>query len=174
MKLIAFAASSSQQSINKQLAAYVANLVANAEVELLDLNDYELPLFSPEREAELGQPALAKAFSLKLASADAIVISYAEHNGTYTAAYKNLFDWVSRIDRAVFHHKPIIALAASPGPGGAQTVLAQALASAPHFAADIKASVSVPSFFDNFDVKSQTVTNSDIAAKLQQAANTLL
>lgn len=173
MKLIAFAASSSQQSINKQLATYTASLIANADVEVLDLNDYELPLFSMEREAELGQPALAKAFSEKLASADAIVVSYAEHNGTYTAAYKNLFDWVSRIDRAVFHNKPMIALATSPGPGGAQTVLAQALASAEHFAADIKASVSVPSFFDNFDVKSQTVTNKDIAAKLQQASDAL-
>ena len=174
MKIIAFAASSSLQSINKQLAGYVANLVGGASVELLDLNDYELPLYSPEREAELGQPKLAKAFFEKLASADAIVVSYAEHNGTYTAAYKNLFDWVSRIDRAVFHKKPMIALATSPGPGGAKTVLAQAVESAPHFAADIKASVSVPSFFDNFDTEKQVFTNKNIAAKLQQAAEALL
>lgn len=173
MKIIAFAASSSQHSINKQLATYTANLAANAEVEVLDLNDYELPLFSMEREAQLGQPALAQAFSQKLASADAIVVSYAEHNGTYTAAYKNLFDWVSRIDRAVFHNKPMIALATSPGPGGAKTVLAQALASAPHFGADVKASVSVPSFFDNFDTTEQAVKNSDIATQLQNAVETL-
>lgn len=173
MKIIAFAASSSQQSINKQLAAYAAGLVANAEVEVLDLNDYELPLFSVEREAALGQPALAKAFSQKLASADAIVVSYAEHNGTYTAAYKNLFDWVSRIDRAVFHNKPMVVLAASPGPGGAKNVLAQALASASYFAADVKASVSVGSFFDHFDTQAQTITNEEIAAQIKQAVSHL-
>ncbi len=173
MKIIAFAASSSQQSINKQLAVYAAGLVANAEVEVLDLNDYELPLFSVEREAALGQPALAKAFSQKLASADAIVVSYAEHNGTYTAAYKNLFDWVSRIDRAVFHNKPMVVLAASPGPGGAKNVLAQALASASYFAADVKASVSVASFFDHFDTQAQAITNEEIAAQIKQAVSHL-
>ncbi|WP_053981076.1 NADPH-dependent FMN reductase [Marinagarivorans algicola] len=171
MKVIAFAASSSQQSINKQLATYAAGLVSNAEVEVLDLNDYELPLFSVEREAALGQPDLAKAFSQKLASADAIIVSYAEHNGTYTAAYKNLFDWVSRIDRAVFHNKPTVLLATSPGPGGAKNVLAQALASATYFAADVKASVSVASFFDHFDAATQTVTNKDIALQIQQAVS---
>lgn len=70
MKILAFAASSSRHSINKQLAQYAANhaatLVDNAEVELLDINDYEIPLFSEDREKELGQPDLAKAFFNKI------------------------------------------------------------------------------------------------------------
>ena len=131
-------------------------------------------MFSEQREAELGQPELAKAFSQKLASADAIVVAYAEHNGTYTAAFKNLFDWVSRIDRAVFHNKPMVVLAASPGPGGAKTVLAQALAAAPHFAGDVKASVSVASFYDHFDSEQNTVTTQALAEELKTAAQTLI
>ena len=62
MKLLAFAASSSSKSINKQLVTYAASLVEDADVEVLDLNDYELPLFSEDREKELGHPDLAKAF----------------------------------------------------------------------------------------------------------------
>ena len=50
MKVIAFGASSSRKSINKLLAAHAAHLVAQAnestEIEVLDLNDFEMPLFS--------------------------------------------------------------------------------------------------------------------------------
>ena len=44
-KIIAFGASSSKTSINKQLATYAANLFKNAEVEVLDLNNYECLFF---------------------------------------------------------------------------------------------------------------------------------
>lgn len=98
MDVIAFAASSSKKSINKQLVTYATSLLENAQVDILDLNDYELPLFSQDREEELGQPDLAKEFLAKITASDAIVISFAEHNGSYSAAYKNLFDWCSRIN----------------------------------------------------------------------------
>ncbi len=48
MKILAFAASSSSASINKKLATYAANLVAQAEVEVLDINNYEMPIFSED------------------------------------------------------------------------------------------------------------------------------
>ena len=57
MKVIAFAASNSQNSINKRLASYAAGLIQGAEVEVLDLNDYELPLFSEDKEKELADMA---------------------------------------------------------------------------------------------------------------------
>ncbi len=169
MKLLAFAASSSTTSINKQLATYAASLVSNATVEILDINDYEMPLFSQDKEKIMGQPEQAKAFYAKLAQADAIIISFAEHNGSYTAAYKNLFDWTSRIDMKLFQNKPMVLLATSPGAGGANTVLSSATASAPYFAADVKASLSIPSFFDNFDSDKQQLTNPKLLDKLQSA-----
>ena len=98
-----------------------------------------------------------------------IIISFAEHNGTYTAAYKNLFDWTSRIDMKVFQGKPVVYLAASPGPGGAQSVLAAAVNSAQFFAADVRASLSIPSFYDNFDMESQKLTNAELEASLREA-----
>jgi len=130
MKLLAFAASSSRNSINKQLVTYAAGLVEGASPEVLDLNDYELPLFSVDREKQLGKPDLAKAFLRKIALSDAVIISFAEHNGSYSAAYKNLFDWCSRIGPNVFQDKPMVLLSTSPGARGGASVLAAATASA--------------------------------------------
>ncbi len=84
----------------------------------------------------------------KIAESEAIIISFAEHNGSYSAAYKNLFDWCSRINPKVFQNKPVVMLVTSPGPGGAGRVLA-ATTSAPYFDADLKGSLSIPSFYDN-------------------------
>lgn len=177
MKIIAFAASSSKQSINKQLVTYATKILEdnhhNLEAEVLDINDYEMPLFSLDREAELGQPDLAKAFFKKIGDADAVLISFAEHNGSYTAAYKNLFDWVSRIDQKVFQGKPMVLLATSPGAGGAQSVLNAAVGSAPFFGADVKASLSVPSFFDNFDTDTGRLKEGSLADSLKEALSTL-
>lgn len=153
MKVIAFAASSSRQSINKQLVSYAASLLVDAKVEVLDLNDYEMPIFSQDRENESGIPALAEQFFNKISQCDALVISFAEHNGSYTAAYKNIFDWCSRINAQVYQGKATILLATSPGPGGAASVLASATGSAEYFAADLKGSLSIPNFYDNFDVQ---------------------
>ncbi|RTR39919.1 NADPH-dependent oxidoreductase [Shewanella canadensis] len=169
MKLLAFAASNSSASINKQLATYAASLVEGAEIEVLDINDYEMPIFSQDRENELGQPELAQQFFAKIGSVDGIIISFAEHNGSYTAAYKNLFDWTSRIDMKVFQNKPMVLLATSPGPGGAATVLAAASGSAPYFAADVKASLSVPSFYDNFDIEAGKMRNEELNQQLRDA-----
>ncbi len=167
MKVLALAASSSSTSINKQLATYAAGLVANAEVEVLDLNDFEMPIFSEDKEKELGHPELAKRFFQKIGEADAIVISYAEHNGSYAAAFKNVFDWASRIDMKVYQGKPVVMLATSPGPGGAATVLAAATGSAPYFAAEVKGSLSVPSFYDNFDMEKGELRNENLISQLK-------
>jgi len=173
MKVLAFAASSSKKSINRQLVSYAASLLEDAQIEVLDLNDYELPLFSVDKEAEIGQPAPAKEFLSKIGASDALIISFAEHNGSYTAAYKNLFDWSSRINSKVFQNKPMVLLATSPGPGGAGSVLAAATASAPFFDGEVKASLSIPSFHENFNADSASITNSELEAQLRKAVESL-
>ena len=52
IKIVAFGASSSKTSINKQLANYAAQQIPNAEVNLLDLNGYEMPIYSVDKENE--------------------------------------------------------------------------------------------------------------------------
>jgi NAD(P)H-dependent FMN reductase len=169
MKLLAFAASNSKKSINKQLVTYAASLLKGADVEVLDLNDYEMPLFSVDKEEELGHPALAKAFLAKIAACDALIISFAEHNGTYSVAYKNIFDWCSRAGGKVFQNKPLVLLATSPGARGGASVLAAATNSMPFFAGQVMATLSIPSFFDNFDLEKGVLKNEDLKQQLIQA-----
>ena len=76
-KIVAFGASSSRNSINKKLATYAADQVGEVDVNLLDLNDFEMPIFSVDRENESGIPQLAKDFKAILHSADALIISFA-------------------------------------------------------------------------------------------------
>lgn len=173
MKILAFAASSSSQSINKKLATYAAKLLANVEVEILDLNDFEIPLFSQDKEAEIGKPELAIKFLSKIGNSDAIIISFAEHNGSYSAAYKNLFDWCSRINPKVYQNKPMILLSTSPGPRGGSTVLATAKTSIPFFDGDVKGSFSLPNFYDNFDLNTNEVTDTGLASALKKEVEKL-
>lgn len=168
MKIIAFAASSSSKSINKKLVSYAAGLLDDVSVEILDLNDYELPIFSEDNEAELGQPELAKEFFAKFSNCDGVIVSFAEHNGSYSAAYKNLFDWCSRIDTKVYQNKPMVLLSTSPGPGGGARVLAQAKDSMPHFGGIVKGNFSLPSFNQNFDVENNKITDDELVKNLKK------
>ena len=173
-KVTCFAASSSRNSLNKQLVTYAAGLVEDADVEVLDLNDYELPLFSVDREAELGRPQLAQDFLDKIQGSDALIIAFAEHNGCYSAAYKNLYDWASRIEAKVYKGTRIVLLATSPGGRGGQSVLELALAQIPRFGGEIRGCVSMPMFFENFDSESGVVKNSEIDAEIKAVLKRLL
>ena len=92
---------------------------------------------------------------------------FVDHYSSYSAAFKNVFDWTSRIDMKVYQGKPVIMLATSPGPGGASSVLAAATGSAPYFAAEVKGSLSIPSFYDNFDMEKGELKNEALAEKLK-------
>ncbi|WP_300978134.1 NADPH-dependent FMN reductase [Flavobacterium sp.] len=164
-KILAFGASSSANSINKQLATYAAHQFANATVEVLDLNDYEMPIFSEDKEAKTGIPQLAHDFLTKLGSADVIVISFAEHNGAYSTAFKNILDWTSRINGKTFQEKPTLLLATSPGPRGGASVLEIAKNKFPFQGADVKGAFSLPSFATNFDAE-KGITNEALKAQL--------
>ncbi|WP_318416343.1 NADPH-dependent FMN reductase [Photobacterium leiognathi] len=166
MKLLAFAATNSQQSINRALVTYAASQVNADEVEILDLNDFEMAIYSIDRENASGIPEQAQLLFDKIGQADAILISFAEHNGTYTAAYKNIFDWASRINQKFYQQKPVIMLATSPGPGGAKNVLDTAVTSAPFFDANVVGSLSIPSFYENFDLEKQTLINEELNSQL--------
>ena len=173
MKLLAFAGSNSKKTINGQLIRYAVSLIKGAEVEILDLNDFEMPLFSVDREDEWGIPELAHRFYDKIGAADALLISHAEHNGSYTVAFKNLFDWASRVDSKVYQGKPLVLLATSPGARGAAGVLATAVKSAPHFGADLKGSLSIPGFYRNFDTTTGKVSNPEVQAELEATLGSL-
>lgn len=167
MKIIAFGASNSRNSINKKLATYASSLFDNASVEVLDLNDYALPLFSIDLEATIGQPQLATDFLDKIAFADLLVVSMAENNGNYSVAFKNLFDWASRQKKDVFQQKPLFLLSTSPGGRGGATVLEIAKNAFPRYGAQIKATFSLPNFNENFDSEDLRISNSELDEEIK-------
>lgn len=171
-KIIAFGASSSKTSINKQLATFVAHQFQNTSVEILDLNDYEMPTFSVDKEKENGIHKLATDFYAKIGSADFIVISFAEHNGNFSSAFKNVLDWTSRINAKTFQEKPMLLLATSPGARGGSSVLEIAKNRFPFQGAIVKGSFSLPSFNDNFDAE-KGITNEDFKNQLLEIVNSI-
>ena len=163
-----FAASNSSTSINRQLVNYAASLIEDAEIETLDIHDFEMPLYRADRETEDGISQLARDFLARIAAVDALLISIAEHNGAYSAAFKNLFDWCSRIGRDVWQGKPMVLLSTSPGPGGGMRALSIAASAAPHFGGEVVGTLSVPRFSEAFDVDAGCLKDEEQIAELRE------
>lgn len=171
-KIMTLGGSSSKNSINKQLAAYAGSLVQGAEVINVDLNDYPLPLFSVDLEKEQGFSNELIALNAILDNVDGFVISLAEHNGAYSAAFKNTFDWLSRIDGKVWRNKPMILLSTSPGARGGKSVMEIALGRFPFNGGNIIGSMTFPLFNENF--KEGSVVNKEYNKKLIGLSKSLM
>lgn len=172
-KLLAFGASNSSDSINKQLATYASKQFKNVTVDLVDLNDYEMPIYSKDREKKDGFPQLAQDFYKKIGDADFVLISFAENNGNYTTAFKNILDWTSRINSKTFQEKPMLLLATSPGARGGGTVLDIAVKRMPFQGGVVKGSFSLPSFHENFDKENGIITNEELRNQLLEIINSI-
>jgi NAD(P)H-dependent FMN reductase len=170
--VITLGGSTSKKSINKQLAEYVGSTLEGVEVTKLDLNDYQIPLYSIDIENEQGFPTDLKILNEQVESADGIVLSLAEHNGAYSAAFKNAFDWLSRIDGKVWRNKPMLLLSTSPGPRGGQSVMELALSRFPYNGGNIVGSMTFPSFGENF--KDGGIVNEELKLKLKELGDHFL
>ncbi|MEM9361836.1 MAG: NAD(P)H-dependent oxidoreductase [Bacteroidota bacterium] len=148
--ILAFGASNSRTSINKQLAIYAANQLKNVEVTLADLNHYECPLFSVDDENACGVHENAIRFYELVKESDAIVLSVAEYNGLHTSAFKNLWDWMSRIPMEqpmnIWNNTPMFLLSTSPSKRTMNNVLRVSKELFPHFGAEIISNFYLPSF----------------------------
>lgn len=149
-KIVAFGASSSKHSINKKLATFAAHQIDNVDITILDLNDFEMPIYSVDKEKDSGIPALALAFKKHIKEADGLIISFAEHNGAYTTAFKNIFDWISRIEKDTWGNHPMYLLATSPGARGGMSVLEIAVNKFKFMNSNTIVHFSLPSFGKNF------------------------
>lgn len=174
MKVIGFAASNSRGSINKKLVDYTISCFRDDETEVLDLNDYEMPVYSIDREKDTGIPLLAHDFAGKIMESDLVVISFAEHNGAYSAAFKNIFDWVSRFsDKDVWKDKKLFLMATSPGGRGGQSVLELAVNRMPRHGAIVLDTFSLPNFFDSFR-EGRGIIIEEFRARYEEKINNLV
>jgi len=170
-KVIALGGSNSKNSINKTLAIHAANSLKQAEIKVLDLNDFDLPLYGIDLETENGIPQDAHRFLNEIKEADGVVLSLAEHNGAYSTAFKNAYDWMSRIDGKLWSEKPMLLMATSPGARGGATVLEIAKGRFPYMGGNIVADMSFPSFFDNF--KEGVIADENLNKQLETAIEKL-
>ena len=119
--LIAFAGSLRSQSYNKQLVQAAAELARwnGAEVTIIDLKDYPLPIFDEDLEKDLVSPALDELRTL-FASANGLLIASPEYNGSFSSVLKNTIDWLSRPAKdksysPAYSQFTVGLMAASPG-----------------------------------------------------------
>jgi chromate reductase len=121
-KIVAFAGSLRKDSHNKKLATIAAKgaEAAGAEVTLIELDHYPLPLYNQDDEQASGIPENGKKIKELLAKADGFLIASPEYNSSITAALKNMIDWASRPlpgepNLHSFNGKVAILMSASPG-----------------------------------------------------------
>lgn len=179
MKLLAFAATNSRVSINRALVEFAmdrlkAQHASDVEVEILDLNDFEMPIYSVDRQNETGIPNEAQVFFDKIGAADAVLVSFAEYNGSVTSAWKNIFDWMSRIDMKVWQGKPTVMLAATPGPRAGAGVLGGQEAMAPFFGMDLRGNLGIGTWQEAWDADSKALTRAEDVAALDEVLAALV
>ncbi len=122
-RILAFAGSAREGSYNKKLVRVAADSAgrAGADVTLIDLKDYPLPLFDQDYEQEHGLPENAKALKALFRDHHALLIAAPEYNSSITPLLKNTLDWVSRSqaddEPALSAYKGKIALLLSASPG---------------------------------------------------------
>ncbi len=150
-KILAFAASTSSTSINQALVIWAASQLEETEPKIIQLRDYPMPLFSVDVEREEGHPENAFRLHQLIRESDGIMLSLAEHNGAYTAAFKSAFDWISRLEGTVWDGKPMFLLATSNGRRGASSVLEIASKRFPFNGGEVVATFSLPLFKQHFD-----------------------
>jgi NAD(P)H-dependent FMN reductase len=121
-RILAFAGSARKDSYNKKLIAVAVEGAreAGAEVTLIDLADYPLPIYDGDLEAGEGVPENAVHLKTLFKEADALLLACPEYNGSITPLLKNTIDWVSRPHAgepslACFAGKTAALLSASPG-----------------------------------------------------------
>jgi chromate reductase, NAD(P)H dehydrogenase (quinone) len=121
-RILSFAGSSRRESFNKKLVSIAVKGArdAGAEVTLIDLKDFPLPLFDQDLEAEQGMPENGKKLKKLFIDHDGLLISSPEYNSSITAVLKNAIDWVSRPapgepSLVGFRNKVATLMSASPG-----------------------------------------------------------
>ena len=131
-KTLAFAGSTRTGSFNKKLIKIAVKGAgdAGADVTLIDLRDYPLPVYDGDLEGRDGLPENAKKLKALFLANDGLLISAPEYNSGITGVLKNAIDWVSRTegdekDLACFVGKVASLMSASPGPLGGLRGLVQ-------------------------------------------------
>jgi len=120
-KILALAGSAREESVNKKLIRFAAKDIQNADVTVIDIRDYPIPLYDGDLEAAEGLPKNAKILKKMFIEHDGFLIASPEYNSSVSGVLKNLIDWVSRPENSdpvylvAFKGKAAAIMSASPG-----------------------------------------------------------
>jgi NAD(P)H-dependent FMN reductase len=116
-RILAFSGSARRESLNRKLLAVVVDAAraVGAEVTLLDLNEYALPLYHGDLEDSQGMPPAATKLVEAILAHDGLLIASPEYNSQMTPLLKNTIDWCTRADENPFRGKVAAVVSASPG-----------------------------------------------------------
>ena len=121
-KILAFSGSLRKESYNQQLVEHAAEHARKrgAEVTIISLADYPMPIYNQDDEDASGIPENALKFRELLKSHQGFIVGCPEYNSSITAALKNAIDWASRPKQGekpleCFAGKIVALTAASPG-----------------------------------------------------------
>ena len=125
-RILCFAGSTRTESVNKKLIRLAAANAeqAGAQVTVVDLRAFPMPLFDEDLESESGMPEHATQLKQLFLKHNGLMIASPEYNSSLSAVLKNALDWVSRRQgdeppKAAFLGKVASIMSATPsGLGG--------------------------------------------------------
>ena len=125
-KILVFAGSAREGSLNKKLARIAAACVndGGGEATFLDLRDYPIPLYDGDLEAREAFPPFAGKLREMFIRHQGLLIASPENNSSVSALTKNTIDWLSRDTEGrsglePYRSKVAALMGASPGGFGA-------------------------------------------------------
>lgn len=148
--ILAFAGSNSSTSINHELIKYTVSLLENHQVQTLDMSRYPFPMYTADDEKLKGFSNSLVEFKNYIQYSQGLILSVNEHNGNLSAYFKNLLDWLSRLERGFLKGTSVFLMSASPGKRGGIGSLGITKEILPRFGAEIVSSFSLPSFYEAF------------------------
>ncbi|MDX1602162.1 MAG: NADPH-dependent FMN reductase [Salinimicrobium sediminis] len=157
-KILAFSASNSPTSINHQLILNVTERISAHPVTVLKLKEDDFPIYSIVKEKE-GFPENVEVLYKMLQEHGALIISVNEYNANVGGFFKNILDWLSRLDRKFLENKKILLMSTSPGKRGGASALEYCKNQFPRFGGEIVESFSLPQFYENFDSEKGSIVN---------------
>lgn len=160
--ILAFAGSNSSTSINHQLVTYLTTQLKETSFELFKLSDMDLIVYSEDEQRDNGFPSSVNQIYKHIQASEGLLISVNEHNGNPSAFFKNILDWLSRLDRKFLEGKKIFLLSTSNGARGGVGSLEVVKNMLPRFGGEVVDTFSLSSFKENFSVEETKITNDEI------------
>jgi NAD(P)H-dependent FMN reductase len=167
-KILAFAGSNSSTSINFQLVKHTVSLIEGHQIQTMDMALFDLPMFSIDHEKEFGYTNSLAELRDYIHKADGLLLSVNEHNGNPSSYFKNLIDWLSRLELNFLDNTKIFLMSTSPGRRGGASSLSVVKDLLPRFGGEIISTFSLPSFGHNFK-SGEGITDVELDGNHRQA-----